>query len=116
MARVNVRPEVWTSLLLLLTTGCASFRHPDDPWWGPDKAKHFASSFAVAAGTTMALASSTGEDQAMTAGIGTTMALGTGKELYDRDIKHTYFSGKDLAWDLIGSLLGGFAGAQLAED
>jgi uncharacterized protein YfiM (DUF2279 family) len=48
--------------------------------------------------------------------VGTTLGLGTGKELYDREIKRTYFSGKDLAWDLIGALLGSFAGAHLAED
>jgi putative lipoprotein len=113
---VNYRPEVWTALLLLLNTGCASFRHADDSWWGPDKAKHFAGSFAVAAGTTMALTSSTGEDEAVAGGVGTTLGLGTGKELYDREIKRTYFSGKDLAWDLIGALLGSFAGAHLAED
>ncbi len=44
------------------------------------------------------------------------LLLGTGKELYDRKVKRTYFSGNDLTWDLIGSLLGSLAGASLADE
>jgi len=103
-------------LALLLLPGCASFRHADDPWWGPDKAKHFAGSFAVAAGATLALTSETDEANAAAAGIGASMTLGAGKEFYDRNIKRSYISGKDLTWDLIGSLLGSFFGVALSDE
>lgn len=103
-------------LLLSLAPGCASFRHPDDPWWGPDKAKHFTASFALAAGGTMALTPSAGENEAAAMGFSAALAAGAGKEIHDRNIKRTYFSGKDLAWDLIGSLLGSFAGLALTDE
>lgn len=106
----------WFVSLLLLAPGCASFRHADDPWWGADKARHFTASFALAAGATMALAPSTGEDEAAVAGFSATLAAGAGKEFYDRNIKRTYFSGKDLTWDLLGALLGSWAGLALSDD
>ena len=102
---------------LVGSSGCATFRQPGDAWWGPDKARHFAASFAIAAGTSAALNASSEDDAA--AGAGGFLAAGAaglGKEMYDQHIQHTYFSGKDMAWDIAGGLLGGLAGAALRDD
>ena len=89
-------------------SGCASLRHSGDPWWGEDKAKHFAvCGLAGAAGALAARQADGSDGQAFGIGMGVAVGLGAGKETYDDRIKGTYFSGKDLVWDL----LGGFAGS-----
>lgn len=111
---MNLRPLLLIGLVC--GSGCASFRQADDPWWGPDKAKHFAGSFALAAGATLALDPSMEGDQAALTGFAVGMTAGAGKEYYDRTVKRTYFSGKDFVWDLAGGLLGSLAGAALADE
>ena len=37
------------------------------------------------------------------------VSFGAGKELYDRNVKNTYWSWKDLAWDLAGAVAGALA-------
>lgn len=97
---------------MALASGCASFHRPGDSWWGPDKARHFAVSAALAAGTAYAVARDEGSDaDAVAAGFALASGAGTAKELYDLRAKRTYFSGKDLVWDLLGGLAGGFLGA-----
>lgn len=101
---------------VLLVSGCASFRHPDDAWWGPDKARHVALSAALAAGASYALADGHHDEAAaVEGGLVLSAAAGATKELHDQRVKRTYFSGKDLAWDLLGGLLGGLLGAAAAE-
>jgi uncharacterized protein YfiM (DUF2279 family) len=87
----------------LLLCGCASFRHPGDAWWGADKAKHFA------AGAALGAAAAGDEGEPVPVGVGVAFAFGAGKEVYDREIKGTYFSGKDLMWGLAGGLAGAWA-------
>jgi uncharacterized protein YfiM (DUF2279 family) len=73
-----------------------------DPWLGQDKAQHLFMSFAL---TDMAfgLARATGMDAraAMPVAAGFTLAAGIGKEIYDR-WSGRFFSGRDLAFDLLG--------------
>ena len=88
--------------------GCASFRHAGDPWWGDDKLTHFVvCGLAGAAAAGSAQHADRADGPAFLIGIGVSAGLGAGKETYDDRIKGTYFSGKDLVWDL----LGGFAGS-----
>jgi putative lipoprotein len=103
----------WTCLVL--GTGCASFRHGDDAWWGSDKARHFFLSAALGAGTSYLWAAE-GADrgEALAVGVASAAAAGAAKESSDLRKKGTYFSGKDFAWDLLGGLAGGFVGAAAA--
>lgn len=102
-----VRTGAALTLVAGLAAGCASLRHGDDPWWGEDKAKHFAvCSLAGAAGALAARQADGSDGQAFGIGVGVAVGLGVGKETYDDRIKGTYFSGKDLVWDLLGGLAG----------
>ena len=88
-------------------SGCASLRHSGDPWWGEDKAKHFAVCGLAGAAGALAVRQADGADgPAFGVGLGVALGLGAGKETYDARIKGTYFSGKDLVWDLLGGLAG----------
>jgi uncharacterized protein YfiM (DUF2279 family) len=94
-------------LPVLFFSGCASFHHPGDAWWGEDKAKHVVASGLIGAGATaLALNNDSGDGESVIIGVAVSAAVGAGKETYDRNIKGTYWSGKDLAWDILGSLLG----------
>ena len=42
-------------------------------------------------------------------GISTTFVIGSGKEWYDKKVKKTLFSWKDMAWNIAGGTLGSFA-------
>lgn len=96
--------------------GCASFRQPGDPWWGPDKKKHFVCAAAIAAGTAYAVGrSAESGETGFGAGLGAAAAAGAGKEIYDGRAKRTYFSGKDFVWDLVGGVVGGALGAAAAD-
>lgn len=99
----------------LACAGCGTLRQPGDAWWGPDKAKHFAISAALAAGCSYDLARDNDEAVAAAAGFGVAAALGAGKEVHDLRIKRTYFSGRDFVWDLAGGLLGGLVGVAAAD-
>ena len=94
-------------------SGCASLRHSGDPWWGDDKAKHFA--VCGLAGALVARQADGSDGQAFGVGMGVALGLGAGKETYDARIKGTYFSGKDLVWDLLGGLAGSLVVIGLAE-
>jgi putative lipoprotein len=93
---------------LLAGGGCASFRHPGDTWTGPDKAKHFLVGGLIGAGSALAAQSSDRSDgEAVAVAVAVALPIGIGKEVYDQRVKKTYFSGKDLVWDLVGALAGG---------
>ena len=94
-------------LCAALGSGCASFRHAGDPWWGADKAKHFTiCGLAGAAGAFAARQDDRPDGAAFGIGMGVAVGLGVGKETYDDRIKGTGFSGKDLVWDLLGGAAG----------
>jgi len=110
----NAKMKFAVPILALLLSGCATMRHPDDAWFARDKAWHFGISAGISAGLAAAAENNGCSDgEAMAFAVAFTMPIGAGKELYDRKVKKTYCSGKDLVWDLAGALAGGAAGAWL---
>ena len=102
--RISILGVVLAAVLL---SGCASLRHAGDPWWGEDKAQHFAVCGLAGAATALAAKQNDLSDgRTFLLGVGVSVGLGVGKETYDARIKRTYFSGKDLVWDLIGGAVG----------
>lgn len=101
--------------LCVLCTGCSTVRH-DDRFFGRDKLYHFTIAGAIGAGTTVS-ADCRGTSRADAPIIGTSVALGfgAGKELYDLKIKKTFWSWKDMLWDLIGGLAGSYVVHELTE-
>ena len=108
MSMKSAKTTVLIPVLAVLLCGCATMNHPDDKWFGRDKAYHFGISAGISAGLA-AVAENNGcnDGEAMAFAVAFTMPIGAGKELYDRNVKKTYCSGKDLAWDLAGALVGG---------
>ena len=109
--------RAWMIVLAAASSwGCASFRHAGDPWWGDDKAKHFVvCGLAGAAAAGLARQADGSDGQAFGIGLGVALGLGAGKETCDARIKGTYFSGKDLVWDLLGGAVGSGLAIGLAE-
>lgn len=94
-------------LIALAASGCATVNAPQDAWLGRDKAQHFALAGALAAGATAAAQSAGLSDgEALFVAIPLTLSFGVGKEFYDREVRHTYFSWTDLCWDLLGAVTG----------
>lgn len=88
-----------------LLAGCAA--PAGDRWFGPDKLKHFTASAAIGAGAAYAAREAGAADaDARAAGITVVLTVGAGKELYDRELKQTYWSWRDMTWNLLGGLLG----------
>ena len=91
----------------LVLAGCATVPAEQDPWFGADKFQHFGISAALAGAATVV-----GENhglehgQAFAPAIGLTLAVGMGKETYDAQVKKTFWSWRDLTWDLLGGLAG----------
>jgi uncharacterized protein YfiM (DUF2279 family) len=75
-----------------------------DPWFAPDKVKHFFTSAALQSLTYGALRAADAEHRAAIAGASVvTAAFGIGKELSDRS-KGRPFSVPDLVWDAAGAV------------
>jgi putative lipoprotein len=90
---------------VLLTVGAA--RADDaDPWLGRDKALHFGACAVISAGGYGAAALAT-DDWRVRVGVGAGagLAAGVAKELWDLS-GHGDPSGRDLAWDVAGTLTG----------
>jgi putative lipoprotein len=77
-----------------------------DPFWGPDKALHFAAG-GVLAGAGYAVTTSFTEDRWKAFAVGGAVALGAGamKEGFDA-LGYGDPSWKDFAWDAIGAAVG----------
>jgi putative lipoprotein len=93
---------------LVLVTGCAN--NPRDPWFSQDKFLHF----GVAAGISAAATKYHVEDGvrpslARQRAVMFTLSLGTAKELYDQEVKGTFFSWRDMTWNLLGAACGAYA-------
>ena len=101
--------------VLLLQAGCAGFRTCNDAWWGPDKAKHFAAGFALAAGGTALAANELDPEAAAAGGGSAAMAAGLGKETYDLRVKDTCWSWQDVFWDFLGASAGASLAATLVD-
>jgi putative lipoprotein len=77
-----------------------------DPWWGRDKALHFAASGVIAAGGyTVGAAVFDARYEALLVGAGAAVAAGAGKELADL-AGAGHASWKDFTWDLVGTAAG----------
>lgn len=100
--------------VLGLCSGCMTFGDPQDRWFSRDKAYHFtAGCLIAAAGTGAAHEMDQPRDQAVVVGFSVSLGAGAAKELYDGTVKRTYWSWKDMAWDLIGAAAGCAVGAQV---
>jgi len=81
-----------------------------------DKAYHFAAGALIGAGVTALVNGDELSDvEAGARGTGAAVIAGAGKEWFDRDARKTYWSWKDLAWDLLGGLAGSFVAAGAEE-
>jgi putative lipoprotein len=91
---------------LAVGPGRAAAADDGDPWFGRDKALHFAASASLAvvgyAGTSLVT-----ENRGVRAGAAAGLALGAGvaKELWDRE-GHGDASWRDLTWDVVGTATG----------
>lgn len=96
-------------MLLSLFYGCATTPQTPQPdrWFGADKAKHFATSAALAAA--FVDTSNNRDCENVIVSVSAVLVIGTGKEIYDKNIKRTYFSYKDMIWNFLGSSLGALA-------
>jgi putative lipoprotein len=98
-------PALAAFAVVVATAGRARAADPD-PFFGPDKALHFAVSAAVAGagyGATTALTDD--RWKAFAVGGGAALALGALKEAYDATGRGDP-SWKDFAWDAIGAAVG----------
>ncbi|MDH5327043.1 MAG: hypothetical protein OEZ68_12950 [Gammaproteobacteria bacterium] len=103
-------------LSLLGLPGCATVAkttsqpapHPmSDPWVGQDKVYHALASAAIARIAALeADRHSSSKCAPLAVGLVVTLSAGTAKELYDRDVRKTLFSWRDMFWNTFGALLG----------
>ncbi|MCL2824404.1 MAG: hypothetical protein FWD57_10455 [Polyangiaceae bacterium] len=105
-----MRSLLSTLLLLLIPlslVGATSHaRADDDPWFGPDKGKHFGASAVIAAGG-YGIGSLVFEDRvhSLFLGGGVALTAGVGKEVLD-SMGYGQASARDLVWDVIGTAVG----------
>ena len=100
-------------LIIVTIDGCAMTQHHSDHWFGEDKIAHFfVSSLLGAAATTAAQNNGVSDCDAPIVGVSLTLAVGTGKEFYDKYFKKTYFSWKDMIWNMLGVTAGSLAVSQ----
>ena len=107
----NTAIVVASVILAFMFFGCATFNnHYGDEWFGKDKFYHFTAAGVIGAGTT-AVAKNNGSSEcdAPVIGISVGVGFGAGKEFYDLSVKETYWSWKDMLWDLIGCSVGSYA-------
>jgi putative lipoprotein len=107
---------VFVLLVMVLLTACAVTAQNNqahgkrDSWFGEDKLYHFFTAGVIgAAATKIAVNNQAAPCDAVLIGISTTFVIGSGKEWYDKKVKKTLFSWKDMAWNLAGGTLGSFA-------
>jgi len=93
---------------LFLVSNCLGQTGKSDSWFGKDKLEHFTVSafytggIAVAANKHFDLK----KDKSIVWGVGITISLGAGKEIYDRSKPNETSSIKDFIWDIAGAITG----------
>jgi putative lipoprotein len=104
-ALVALVPPLALSLALSLASRSAAASDAD-PWFGPDKALHFAVSAGLAAGGYAAVSPwlESRTERAL-AGSALSLTLGASKELWDL-AGHGDPSWRDFTWDVLGTALG----------
>ena len=104
------RGLLMTVSLLIIFCGCSVRPHPEDRMLGRDKLYHFMAAGAFGAGAAaVVLNNGVGDNAAPATGIAVGVAAGAGKEMYDVTVKQTYWSWKDMFWDLAGAAAGSYA-------
>ena len=99
-------------VLVFAISGCSSYSY-NDHLFGPDKVYHFAAAGVIGACTTAAAVSNGASDSdAPVIGISVAIGVGAGKEFYDLTVKETYWSWKDMLWNLIGGTAGSYIVSQ----
>ena len=103
----------WRCALLLVAFLCAPpalGAEESDPWFGPDKSLHLSISLVLSGGATSLytfLRREGGWYEAGAVGVGGSLLMGLGKEIYDEAAPQgSGWSWRDLTWDLVGSVLG----------
>ena len=103
---------VITLILTCALSACASVngsQHKDN-WLGRDKAKHFVVSAAIGAGSSTILKHNGHSDcGAAAGGFSISLGIGAGKEYHDEHIRKTYWSWKDMFWNVVGATIGSLA-------
>lgn len=86
------------TILLLFTLHASA-----DPWFGPDKVKHFfMSAFVTSVSYSTFRVTRLSHHDALAAAAGVALAVGTAKEVHDH-YSGEGFSVRDLGWDLAGA-------------
>ena len=100
------RALVFAGVALLMTSEARAQQQDTDPWFGHDKALHFAASASIAAIAYGGAALKT-DDRPTRVAAAVTIALGAGvlKETWDLT-GHGDASWRDLTWDVIGTTTG----------
>ena len=99
-------------VLVFAVSGCSSYSY-NDHLFGPDKVYHFTAAGVIGACTTAAAVSNGASDSdAPVIGISVAIGVGAGKEFYDLTVKETYWSWKDMLWNLIGGTAGSYIVSQ----
>jgi putative lipoprotein len=105
MTRALAVPPFALALALSLASRPAQAESPD-PWFGPDKAAHFAVSAGLAAGGYAALSPWFGSrNERAFGGAAFSLTLGAGKELWDLTGRGDP-SWRDFTWDVVGTAVG----------
>jgi len=98
------------TIILVWVGGCSTTAHKGDAWFGKDKMSHLVVSTVVsAAATRIAQDNGASECRAPFIGFSFAMLVGATKEIHDKHIKGTYYSWKDMTWNLLGSTVGSLA-------
>lgn len=96
--------------LAIIGQGCAHNARYNDAWFAKDKAAHFVGSAVISGiATKVAMDRGSTDCDAALAGMTVSIAIGSGKEIYDKRIKKTFYSSKDIVWNVLGSLAGSLA-------
>jgi putative lipoprotein len=100
------RALVLAGVALLMTSEARAQQRDTDPWFGQDKALHFAASATIAAVAYGGAALKT-DDRPTRIAAAVTIALGAGvlKEVWDLT-GHGDASWRDLTWDVVGTTTG----------
>lgn len=98
-------------LFILLKSPAAAGEKNSDKWFGKDKFEHLGYSAFLAGGTCLVAHRHfhNGRDNSLFIGVGVTVTLGSAKEAVDYKRSGRTAGGKDLIWDIAGSLAGAFA-------
>jgi putative lipoprotein len=98
--------------LLVANIGCANLNKSEGRWFSEDKFAHFVGS-ALLAGAAAKEAQQQGHSDCSAAviGVSVSLSIGAAKESYDKRIKQTRYSSKDMVWNTGGSLLGSLIGS-----